>query len=472
LTTGVDAAGAVWWLQDAVSGSERQCPPLAEATRVGVCVVGGGFTGLWAAIELRERAPDVDVALIERLGCGFGASGRNGGWVTGWHDELDVLVERFGGEEGLRLAARSSWAVRRVGEFAAEHGIECDFRRRGALWTAMSEAQLGAFEPAIAAAERFGRGEVLERLSGEEVRRRTGSPLPLAAVRHTDAAAVHPGRLVRGLRRVALEKGVRIFEATPLIGLQVGEDVLAQTPAGTVRADRLILATGAYSGGFRSLRRAFVPIGSHILLTEPIGERLGELPWSDGELFGDARLMVHYAQVTTGGRIAFGRGGGAIGPAGRVVGAHFHDSATVASIAADFRRWFPALADVRFSHSWGGAVDRAPGHLPFVGSLDRDGRVLYGLGYSGNGVGPSALVGRILALRALGIDDSDSRSPLCSGPPGYLPPEPFRSLGGALVRRAVERAERAEEAGRPAGLAGRMRGLVTATTPRWLEPRR
>jgi glycine/D-amino acid oxidase-like deaminating enzyme len=469
----VDAPDTVWWLQDAVTPDEPDCPPLADSISADVCIVGGGFTGLWTAIELAERAPEISVALLEREGCGFGASGRNGGWVTGWYDELDALLTRFGPVDGLRLAEQSHLAIDRIAEFVAARGIECDFRRKGALWTAMAPAQLSAFAPAVEANRRCGTESMLEPLSGEEVRRRIGSPLPLAAVRHVDAAAVHPGRLVRGLRRAALDLGVSIYEGTPMIDLlRIGPAPVVLTPAGRVAADRVILATGVYSGGFRQLRRAFVPVGSHIVLTEPLGERIAGLPWAAGELFGDARLMVHYAQVTSDGRIAFGRGGGAIGAAGRVVPAHFHDPAAVRSVIADFVRWFPQLAEVRFTHSWGGAVDRAPGHLPFVGSLDADGRVLYGLGYSGNGVGPSALIAKVLAARALDLDDEYASSPLAAGPPGYLPPEPFRSVGGAIVRAAVERAERAEEAGRGAGLAGSLRGLVSATVPRRLEPRK
>jgi glycine/D-amino acid oxidase-like deaminating enzyme len=446
-------------------------PPLSATVEADVCIVGGGYTGLWAAIELLEADPQLRVVLLERESCGFGASGRNGGWVTGWFDELDALVERFGPEQGLRLAERSSAAIARIGGFAAEHGIECDFRQRGARWTAMAPAQTAAFGGAREAVAASGRPEMLEELDAEEVRRRTGSPLPLAAVRHTDAAAVQPAKLVRGLRRAAMEMGARVFEGTPMVGLELGQPVRVEAPAGAVRAERVILATGVYSGGFRALRRAFVPVGSHLVATEPIPERLGGLPWAEGELFGDARLMVHYAQVSAGGRVVFGRGGGAIGPAGRVLARHHHDPRAVAEVIADFRRWFPELADVRITHSWGGAVDRAPGHLPFVGALDREERVLYGLGYSGNGVGPSALVGRILALRALGSDDPDAASPLFSGPPGYLPPEPLRTLGGILVRAAVKRAEEAEEAGERAGPPGRLRGLVSARTPAWLEPR-
>jgi glycine/D-amino acid oxidase-like deaminating enzyme len=464
--------GAVWWLEDALATEDaRPCPPLTGAGRADVCVIGGGYTGLWAAIELREQAPDLRIVLLERESCGFGASGRNGGWVTGWYDELDTLIHRFGVSEALRLAERSTWAIDRIERFITEREIDCQFRRRGALWTAMAPAQLEAFGPALEAVRSHGCGDMLEELSGGEVRRRTGSPLPLAAVRHTDASSVHPGRLVRGLRRAALDLGVEIHEGTPMIDLELGHQLAVQTSAARLECDRVILATGVYSGHIPALRRSFVPIGSHILLTEPVPERIKPFSWSEGELFGDARLMVHYAQVTVDGRIVFGRGGGAIGPAGRVVPRQFHDPAVIESLARDFRRWFPDLCDVRFTHAWGGAVDRAPGHFPFAGILDAEGRVVYGLGYSGNGVGPSALLGRILARLALGIDDEDTRSPLTAGPPGYLPPEPLRSLGGAVVRAAVERAEQAEELGLEPGLAGRLRRFVSTTSPRWLEPR-
>ena len=466
---------AVWWLEEALAletdPPARPCPPLAETVRADVCVVGGGYTGLWTAIELREQAPDVSVVLLEAQACGFGASGRNGGWATGWYDALDQLVARFGPAEGVRLADRSSWAIDRIESFCSEHGIDCHLRRAGALWTATAPAWIDAWEGALAAARAHGRAGALEELDGAELRRRTGSPLPLAGVREPDAAAVQPALLARGLRRVALELGVRIHERTPMAELSRGRPAVVRTPSGRVEADRVVLATGAWSTRVRELRRAAIPVGSHIVLTEPLGERVLGLPWARGELLRDARLMVHYSQVTPEGRIAFGRGGGALGRGGRVRAAHFHDPATVASISADFRRWFPQFADARLTHAWGGPVDRAPGHLPFTGRLGEHGNVLYGLGYSGRGVAPSALIGRMLGRQALGIADADTTSPLADGPPAYLPPEPLRSAGGLAVRVLVERVERAQERGGRVPLSGVLDALVTAHTPRWLEPR-
>ena len=258
-----------------------------------------------------------------------------------------------------------------------------------------------------------------------------------------------------------------------MIGLDRRRPAVVRTPGGTVVAEKVILATGAWAANLRELRRAVIPIGSHIVATEPIGERLGDLPWASGELFGDSRLMVHYAQVSADGRIVFGRGGGALGPFGQVIARHFYDPRALDDVARDFRHWFPQFADVRLTHGWGGPVDRAPGHLPFVGRLDAHSDVLYGIGYSGNGVAPSALIGRILGRLALGIGDEDTEGALAQGPRGYLPPEPVRSLGGAGLRAAIRYAEREDGHVVESRIVHRtLRRLVATRVPRALEPRR
>jgi glycine/D-amino acid oxidase-like deaminating enzyme len=470
-------AGDVFWLQQALAaereaGEDAACPPVAADLTADVCVVGGGFAGLWAALEVVEQAPDARVVLLEAEGVGFGASGRNGGWVTSWHDELADLVERFGAEQAAWLAERSTWAIDRIEEVCAREGIDAHLRRAGGFWTATAPAQLGAWEPHIAAGAAVGRRGFLEPMDAAALRARTGAPVIVGGVRLTDAAAVQPALLARGLRRVLLRRGVRVFEGTPMTGLTRGAPAVVRTPGGRVEAGAVILALGAWAAGVRELRRAVVPVGSHIVLTEPIPERIAAMGWTGGELLGDTRLLVHYAQVTRDGRIAFGRGGGAIGPAGRVLRGHFTDRRTVRVVADGFRRWFPQLADVRLTHAWGGAVDRAPGHLPFAGTLGDHGTVHYATGFSGNGVGPSALLGRIAARGALGMRDAYTGNALTHGPPSYLPPEPARVLGGVVVRDAVRRAEGAEERGERAGrVSAALRELVWVTTPRALEPR-
>jgi glycine/D-amino acid oxidase-like deaminating enzyme len=445
--------GPVFWLEQALTAEADQgdtCPPLTGTQRFDVCIVGGGYTGLWTAIELRALAPDLSVAVVEAEGCGFGASGRNGGWMTSWYDEVGDLAHKFGEHDGLWLADESSRTIGRIGEFAAEHGIECDYRQEGTVWIASAAAQRPGIDAVIEDCKRLGRGDRVEPLSADQVIERTGTRVSHGGVFIRDSASVQPALLARGLRRVALRRGVRIFEGSPMVRLERTRPAAVVTPAGRIEADQVVIATNAWAARLRELRRAIVVVGTQIVLTEPIPDRLAGIDWSRGALLGDARLFVHYAQITADGRIAFGRGGGALGPFGRVVPRHMADPRMTRVVAADFRKWFPELRDVRLTHAWGGAVDRAPGHLPFVGALGDHGNVHYGVGYSGNGVGPSALIGRILARRALGTRDEYTSCALVSGPPGYLPPEPLRFLGGVLVRGAVQRGEAREEAGRPA----------------------
>lgn len=462
-------ASSVFWLQEASALEDPACPPLRCALRADVCVVGGGFAGLWTAYELVALDPSLQVVVIEARECGFGASGRNGGWATSWADEIAELEERFGPEQATWLAERSTWAIDRIEEVCGIEAIDAHLRRAGALVAATAPAQRGGWERQIEVAERLGRPS-LQRVPGEELRARAGSPILLDGTLMREGAAIQPALLVRGLRRALLRRGVRIFERTPMTALKPGEPATVVTPDGHVTASSVVLALGAWAARLRELRRAVVPVGSHIVLTEPVPERIERLGWTGGELLGDTRLLVHYAQVTRDGRIAFGRGGGAIGPAGRVVARHFTDPKTVDIVARGFRRWFPQLRDVRLTHAWGGAVDRAPGHLPFAGRVAEN--VHYVTGFSGNGVAPSVFLGRIAAHRALGLRDEYTNNAITGGPPSYLPPEPARFLGGVVVRDAVRRAEEAEEEGRtPGAVSGALRKMVWFTMPRALEPR-
>jgi glycine/D-amino acid oxidase-like deaminating enzyme len=368
------------------------------------------------------------------------------------------------------LARASTDAIDDLEAFHAEHGI-AGFRRGGAISMATCRAQVGRWRPSLDATARAGRAELAHELTGDEIRARTGCPLALSGAIFP-GATVQPAFLARGLRAAALEAGVRIFEHTPMIGLQRARPAVVETPRGSVEADAVVLATNAWLARMRDLRRAIVPVASYIVLTEPAPERIARIGWTGGEALGDERLLVHYTHVTHDGRIAFGRGGGAIGSLGRVPWSMEHDRRVVEIVARDFRRFFPELRDLRLTHAWGGPIDRAPGHLPFAGSLDDAEHIRYFAGYSGNGVAPSRIGGRVLASLTLETRDELVASGIAEGPPGYLPPEPLRTIGGVLVRTAVRRAEAAEERERAPDPVSRIgRRLVWATTPRAIEPR-
>ncbi|MGH3020890.1 MAG: NAD(P)/FAD-dependent oxidoreductase [Gaiellaceae bacterium] len=437
------------WLQEALAAEDAVASvELLEAIRADVCVVGGGYTGLWTALRVLDLEPAASVVLLEADICGGGPSGRNGGFaLSGW-PKIETLVKRVGEEEAFRLVRASAEAVAELGAFCEREGIDAHVRRSGWLWTATSPAQLGAWEGAVAAAEQAGEGPFVA-ISAEEAQRRTGSPAHLGAVFEAGAATVQPALLARGLRRVAVERGIRIFEHSPMLELDRGRGV-AWTPSGFVEAGAFVLATGAWLAGVPELRRAVVAVSSDMVATAPIPDRLEEAGWTGGEAISNSRLMVHYYRTTTDGRIAFGQGGHRHVFGGRVDDGFFGETppATRRVIEADLARLVPFARDAGVTHAWGGPIDRTVDGLPFFGRLPGTVPIVYGAGYSGNGVAPSLTAGKILAASALGRDDEWSGCGLNRGVHGRFPPEPARYLGAFVVRAAVRRKEGREDDGR------------------------
>ena len=217
----------------------------------------------------------------------------------------------------------------------------------------------------------------------------------------------------------------------------------------TVTAERGVLGLGAWASSLPAFRRAIVPRGTYIVMTEPAPGRLAEIGWTGGESITDARMFVHYFRTTPDGRVLMGSGSGPIGFGGGVDGRFAYDEPTVARAEAGLRRLLPGLAAARVEHAWGGPIDVSADHLPFFGTVPGQ-RVHFGLGYSGSGVGASWLGGQILASLVLGLDDEWTALPLAGRRVPRLPPEPFRRVGGGLVRAAILACEQAEEEGRRA----------------------
>ena len=450
------------WLTEVLPDASAQ-PALVGAHRADVAIVGGGFVGLWTAIRIKQHDPGCDVVVLERDICGGGASGRNGGMVLSWWPKLASLVTLVGREEALRLARASEAAIDELRAFCEGHEIDAQFRRGGFLWTATTPAQIGAWEGVLRLTETLG-VDPLQRISGPEIARRTGSPAHLAGVFERAAATVQPASVVRGLRRVALALGVRIFERTHVVRFSRERPLAIRTDGdGLLAAEKLVVATNAWAAALPELRRSLVVVSSDIVATAPIPDRLAQIGWAGGEGITDSQMMVNYYRTTLDGRIAFGKGTAEVGYAGRI-GANFDRSPRrTAMVTAELRRTYPALADVAVEHDWGGPIDRTPNSVPIVGHLGGRDHILYGVGWSGNGVGPSLVGSRILASLALGIDDEWSRAALVDRPHLQFPPEPIRFLGAQVVRRAVIRQEAAERAQRsPGPVAARLAKLAPA----------
>ena len=468
-----------WWLREALAaepdGLRSAAPPLSGSSTADIVVLGGGYTGLWTALRLSEAEPGARIVLLEADICGGGPSGRNGGFVTGWWDELPMLIERHGVDGALAIARAIGGAVDEVGTWAADNGVDAWYTRAGALGVSAAPAQDGLGAAAVAACAAAGVGEEFVHLTDDEVRRRVQSPVLRAGVFMRGAATIQPAALARGLRRVLLERGVIIHEGTTVTELD-GErpgtwgrlgtagrrpperrgrrPVRVRTMAvgrggratnGEVTAGSAVVALNAWAAAWPWFGRRLVTWSSYIVLTEPIPGRLADLGWTGGEGLSDGRFTLHYLRTTPDGRIAIGGGGGRAGFGGRIGPAFSDDLASARRAAAGLRRLFPSLGDVRIEDAWGGPIDITADHLPVFASLP--GRPIhYVHGYSGNGVAPSVLAGRILAAMALErAGDPVLALPLVGVLPRTFPPEPLRYAGARVWRESMVRVEAAGE---------------------------
>ncbi|HEX2105074.1 MAG TPA: FAD-dependent oxidoreductase [Solirubrobacteraceae bacterium] len=427
-----DARG--WWIAEA--GPPPLLPALAGDLEADVVVIGGGYTGMWAAWHVLDDDPDARVVVLEDDRCGFGPSGRNGGFVQSFGVSVSALRKRYGGPAAEALIAASEDSVRAIGAWCAAQRVDAWYRAAPHLVVSAAPVQDGVGRAAVD-------GERVVALSGEEVRARCASPLFRRGVEVTVGATVQPARLAFGLRERLRERGVRIFERSRVAAL---EGATARTGGGSVRARAAIVAAGAASGAVPPLRDRLTVSSSHIVLTEPVPDVVEALGWTGGEAISDGRTLLHYLRTTPDGRIAFGWAGGRMA-AGARTGARMEvDAEVVARVRADLVRFFPVLAGRAVEHAWGGPIDVSPTHLPFVVALP-GGRAHAACGFTGNGVGPSHLAGRALAALALGRRDEVAALPIVGSPLRRVPPEPLRVAGAALIRRALVAKEATEQDG-------------------------
>ena len=436
--------GTSWWLEEAAAAFDDDVSePLVGDVDADVCIVGGGFTGLWTALAVKERDPSAHVVLLEAERCGAGPSGRNGGFLHGYWAGI--------GRARSVLGERGALAVARAGEgiIPAVRALGADvwLHESGMLSVSTTPAQDRALDDSVEAAAAVGAPEQAVPLGPDEVAQRIQSPVFRRGVFFPECATVQPARLVRVLRRKAIEAGVELHEQTPVRRI---EDLRG--------AKAVVVATNAAASGWRPVRRHVTNFGSYVVLTEPVPDVLAEIGWTGGEAVVDGRMFLHYFRTTDDGRVVMGSGSGPIGFGGHVDARFTDDAATAARAEAGLRYLLPGLARAKVERAWGGPIDVSADHLPFFGTVAGT-RIHYGLGYSGNGVGPSWIGGQVLASLALGRDDEWSSLPLVRRPPS-LPPEPLKRIGGGLVRAAILAYEEAEEAGRRPSLAARAGAAV------------
>ena len=452
-------SGRSFWLDEALAADSaagvESALPLAGDIAADVCIVGGGYTGLWTALDIKAFEPSIRVVLIEKDVCGSGASGRNAGFLLSLWAKYTSIQKVCGDDEALRIAQASDDSVSDVMAFCKSHEIDADIQYDGWLWAAGNQAQLGLWNETIEAIGKHGLCPI-EPWQADITAARSGTAAHIGGAFERHSARVQPALLARGLRRVALERGVEIYEHTPLENLEHGAPALIRTPRGRIKADRVVLAMNAWASRWAEIRKSIVVVTSDMVVTPPIPEALNALGYKDGLTVSDGRTLVEYYRTTRDRRLAFGKGGmaGTFSFGGRigreVEGASEHET----SLMQAMHRTFPTLASAGIHKSWRGPIDRSKAGIPRFWRLGDRENVVYAAGFSGNGIGPCHLAGRILGAMALEKQDEWSECGLVRPAERDFPPEPFRMIGSKMIRSALAAKDRADDEGRePSGYA-------------------
>lgn len=431
-----------FWLDDC-PGDLAPRPALQGAADVDVAIVGAGYTGLWTAYYLAKADPHLRVAVLERDIAGFGASGRNGGWVSpGFATPMSTLAASHGRDAALAMQRVMCDTVDEVGRVAAAEGIDARYHKGGCLWLSTSPGQTPRLRRVFEEQREYtltaddwvwlSRSEALDRLRVEGCLGGMFSPL---------YASVQPARLARGLADAVERLGVRIYEQTQVTTVSPR---CAETAAGPVRAENVILATEAYTVQLPGRERQLVPIYDFMVATAPLPAAvLAEIGWAGREVFIDGRYLLIYAQRTADDRIAIG---GTTAPyhfGSRIAEKFERPQAVFARIEIALRRLFPALADVPITHRWGGVLGATRDWHTCVDHDPATGLGWAG-GYVGDGVATSNLAGRTLTDLVLRRDGELTRLPWVGHRPRQWDREPLRWLATNGVGLVMGHADDAE----------------------------
>ena len=450
LTAGVNDA-----LRDAVplpfwtdrGDHPSSCSPLTGQITADLVIVGGGLTGLWAAISAREANPESSVVLLEAKSIAFGASGRNGGFISEslthgiahglamWPDEISTLL-RMGRENLAEIAA-----------FLTAEGIQAGLRLCGKTAVAVQQHQVEQLRASVDLHRKFGEDALF--LDGEQVRADVNSPTYLAGMRvHTGSGLLDPAMLCWGLKRAALTRGVRIHEDTAVTGVaRSGAGVAIRTPLGAVHAKQIVLATNAYPPLLKRLRAWVLPIYDHVLVTEPLNaSQLADIGWSENQGMTDSGNQFHYYRRTPDDRILWGGYDAVYYFGNKTDAAREQRDRSHQLLARQFFETFPQLRGLRFTHRWAGLIDSTSRFTPLIGTA-LDGRMAYSVGYTGLGVAASRFGARTALDLLAGRDTERTRLGLVRKKPMRFPSEPLRYPTVQFTRAALAREDRTGKRG-------------------------
>ncbi len=437
-----------FWLDD-VPGELVPRPALDRSIDVDVAIVGAGFTGLWTAYYLKLADPSLRVAVLEKEIAGFGASGRNGGWVSPmFATPLATLAKEHGRDAAVAMQRAMIDTVDEIGRVVEADGIDARYHKGGSLWVSTSPAQTPRLQAVVAEQRSYGFGDAdwtwLERA---DVLRRMHPEGCRGAVFSPHYASVQPARLARGLAERVEALGVAIYERTPALSVEPGA---VAAPAGTVAARSVILATEAYTVELPGHERDLVPVYDFMIVTAPLSDDAWEeIGWSGREVVADGRYLLIYSQRTADGRVAIG---GTTAPyyfGSRISEGLERPKAIFERVHRSLQLLLPAAGEAPITHRWGGVLGATRDWHSTAGYDPRSGLGFAG-GYVGDGVATANLAGRTLRDLILGVDSELVRLPWVQHRCRSWEREPLRWLAATGVNLVMAHADRVEfGAGRP-----------------------
>lgn len=434
--TPAQAVRAPFW-NDTV-GPQPDCPPLAADTSCDLAIVGGGFTGLWTALEARRRQPDARIVLVDGGRCGNAASGRNGGFCApSISHGVGNAVKRWPAEaEALVRLGRANLDAFEAD--LAEFGMEVEFERKGKLTVAEKPWQIEGLKAQAENYRRFGIDCTY--LTGDALRENFNSPVYTAGLYEPNYALLNPGKMVAELRRVALSKSIDIHENTGVTEVRdTPHGVELVTRGGVIRAARVVLATNAAPPLLRHLRSAAIPIFDYAIVTRPLSHgELASIGWAGRHGVADCGNQFHYVRKTADDRILWGGYDAIYHFGSRRDEAFLRESDSFARLAANLARALPTLANVPITHAWGGIIDTSARTTFFAGTAHA-GRVAYAMGFTGQGVSASRFAALTMLDLLQGHDTERTRLAMLRRPPFPFPPEPLRWLGIRLAQNGLAR---------------------------------
>jgi len=434
-----DVIHTPYWLDDPAKPNPE--PKLTTQITADLLIVGAGYAGLWTALLAKEQNPNRDVVLLEAGEVATGASGRNGGFLDAslTHGFLNGL-SRWPKE----INTLHTLGIKNLDEIEAtltRLGIECDYQRVGEIDIATEPYLLDEFKQFIELAKQY--NIPFEYLDRDQLQSIVKSPLFLGGIKRPDTAIINPAQLAWGLRKTCLELGIRLYENTPVTKLVEEKNlVIAQTPHGQIRAQRVALATNAFPPLLKRISYYVVPVYDYVLMTEPLtASQRDSIGWHGREGLSDGNNQFHYFRTTADGRILWG-GFDAIYHWNNGFGSELENRpASHALLAEHFFQAFPQLEGLRFTHAWGGAIDTCSRFSPFWGTAHH-GKTAYTMGYTGLGVGATRFGAQVMLDLLDNKKTERTELEFVRTKPLPFPPEPLRSIGINLSRWSLDQADR------------------------------